>query len=178
MPDGNRPPRRATAAFLALVAGCAVLIAGTAALTGERIEENRAQRFQRTLTELTGSPALAADLRWESDVAVLSNDHALLRGAVAGYGGDIQWLASVSLGPPVMLDRLRITAHQETPGIADFLDTPGRGWLASLYGRTAESLQAVDAVSGATITSRALRRDLATALGHQRLDAAAGEDPL
>lgn len=156
---------RAILAFMALVIGCGVLIAGTAALTGERIEANRAQRFLTTLTELTGSAAAAADVQWSDDVALLCPDQALLRGAASGYGGDIEWLAAANLaGQSPALARLRITAHQETPGIADFLDRPEAGWLASLAGADAAELARVDGVSGATITSRALGRSLAAAL--------------
>ena len=63
-----------------------------------------------------------------------------------------------------MPERVRITGHQETPGIADFLDRPDAGWLNRLPGRDAAGLRALDTVSGATITSRALKRDLARAL--------------
>lgn len=156
---------RSASAFVALMIGCGALIAGTAALTGERIEENRARRFLTTLTELTGSAAAAAEIRWSDDVAHLCPDRALLRGTARGYGGTIHWLAAVDVaGPAPALERLRITAHQETPGIADFVDRPAQGWMAALEGRGAAQLAAVDAVSGATITSRALTRSLAEAL--------------
>jgi Na+-translocating ferredoxin:NAD+ oxidoreductase RnfG subunit len=171
MPESRGSSWRAIAAFLTLVVGCAALIAGTAAITGERIDENRTRHFQRTLTELTGSPASAASLTWRNDIAMLTSDateqgetRALLRGATGGYGGDIRWLAAVRLGCPAVLDNLRITAHQETPGIADFLNAPEQGWLASLHGRSSQSLAEVQAVSGATITSRALRGALRSAL--------------
>lgn len=168
------PTARSVVAFIGLVIGCGVLIAATAALTRERIEENRARRFLATLAELTGSPAAA--VRWTGNVGCLVAGEArddgrpvLLRGAAGGYGGDIRWLAAVdTTAPAPTLERLRITAHQETPGIAGFLDRPHAGWLAGLAGRDAHALADVDAVSGATITSRALTRDLS-----RRLDKAA-----
>jgi len=155
---------RAGLGFLALVIGCAALLAATAALTGERIDENRARRFQQILIEVAGSAALAAHVDWQGDVAPLCDGRALLRGTAAGYGGDIRWLAAARLGDPPALANLRITAHQETPGIADFLDTPGTGWLSMLHGLDPPRLARADAVSGATITSRALQRALAAAL--------------
>jgi len=158
--------------FVGLTAACAVLIAGVAALTDERIAENRARRFQQTLVALTGSAAAAARVQWQNDVALLCPDRAVLRGSARGYGGDIRWLAAVALDTPPTLTGVRIAAHQETPGIADFLDTPERGWLEGLAGRDADALTGVAAVSGATITSRALSRSLAGAL-----ERAAGAEP-
>lgn len=161
----ERADLRSALAFVALTIACGALIAGTAALTRERIDENRARRFLVTLTELTGSAAAAADVRWTGDVAPLCPDRALVRSIARGYGGEIRWLAAVDLGGPVpTLERLRITAHQETPGIADFLDRPDHGWIASLTGHGPAELAAVDTVSGATITSRALARSLAAGL--------------
>lgn len=157
---------RPVLAFMALVVGCATLLAATAALTDERIRENRARRFQQTLTELTGSARLTTRVTWSpADVARLCDGRILLRGTAAGYGGDIHWLAAARTGNAApRLQGVRITAHQETPGIADFLDAPERGWLAALRGATAPALADVDLVSGATITSRGLRRALAAAL--------------
>jgi Na+-translocating ferredoxin:NAD+ oxidoreductase RnfG subunit len=152
-------------AFVALTVVCATLLAGVAALTEAPIEENRARRFQQTLTAVTGSARLAAEVAWQDDLAPLCPGRVLLRGTAAGYGGGIGWLAAARLaenGP--VLERVRITAHQETPGIADFLDRPETGWLARLDGRDAAGLRALDTVSGATITSRALKRDLVRAL--------------
>ena len=167
------PVGRSILAFMMLVVACGALIAATAALTRERIEENRARRFLVTLTELTGSAAAAAEVTWADDVAHLCNGRALARGAAPGYGGDIQWLAAADLsGRTPALDRLRITAHQETPGIADFLNRPEHGWLATLIGATPAELDRVDAVSGATITSRGLTRSLAAALSDPALAAA------
>jgi Na+-translocating ferredoxin:NAD+ oxidoreductase RnfG subunit len=164
------PAVRAILAFLGLVLACGVLIAATAALTRERIEENRARRFLATLTELTGSAESAARVRWSGDVAPLCDGRALLRGTARGYGGEIRWLAAAELaGDAPILTGLRITAHQETPGIADFLDRPGQGWLAALEGAAEDELADVDVVSGATITSRALRRALSAALAQPGL---------
>jgi Na+-translocating ferredoxin:NAD+ oxidoreductase RnfG subunit len=161
----------AVIAFVVLVAACGLLIAATAALTGERIEANRAQRFQDTVTALAGSGGLTTDLNWSEDVAHLCNGRALLRGSTSGYGGAIDWLAAADLETTVpTLTGVRITRHQETPGIADFIDTPERGWLGALRGADSGGIARVDTVSGATITSRALRRALSNALTRPALD--------
>jgi Na+-translocating ferredoxin:NAD+ oxidoreductase RnfG subunit len=163
---------KSIAGFMALVLGCGVLIAATAVLTREQIETNHARRFLSTLTELTGSAAAAAEANWSGDVALLCPHQALLRGSASGYGGEIRWLAAADLsGRQPALQSLRIVRHQETPGIADFLDHPDQGWLASLKEADAAALARVDTVSGATITSRALGRSLATALTNPDLRA-------
>lgn len=165
------PVLRPILAFMVLVVCCGVLIAATASLTRDRIEENRARRFLQTLTELTGSARAAADVAWTGDVAHLCTGRALLRGAANGYGGDVRWLAAANVSAETpAVDAVRITAHQETPGIADFLDHPTRGWLGSLSGHTAAELRGLDGVSGATITSRALTRSLADGLARPELE--------
>lgn len=164
---------RSVAAFLALVLACAALLAATAALTGERIADNRARRLLDMVSELTGRPVARAELQWSGDVAPLCEGDgrtALVRGKAPGYGGTIHWLAAVTLEPAPRVTGLRITAHQETPGIADFLGRPGEGWMARLVGADAEAMAAVDTVSGATITSRALLNSLTSALSNPRLE--------
>ncbi len=151
--------------FLVLTLACAGLLAAIVTVTGPRIAANRDRHEQAALAELIGAAAIAAPLEWQGDLARLCDGGALLRGHTAGYGGDIVWMAAVRDGPAsVQLRAVRITAHQETPGIADFLSRPDQGWMAQLPGRTAAELRELDTVSGATITSRALRRALTQAL--------------
>jgi Na+-translocating ferredoxin:NAD+ oxidoreductase RnfG subunit len=163
----DRPPGwhlRAVAAFVVLVIACAALLAATADLTGERIEQNRNRQFLDLVSTLIGGAPPDA-IVWDGDLAPLCDGNALLRGAVQGYAGSVRWLAAAdAAGPSPILTAVRITIHQETPGIADFLDRPERGWLAALRGLDADTLAAVDTVTGATITSRALRGSLAAAL--------------
>ena len=59
--------------------------------------------------------------------------------------------------------RLLVTGHQETPGIADFLNDPEHEWLLSFIGRGPDAAE-VDTISGATITTRALARSVGGAL--------------
>ncbi|MFU8816077.1 MAG: FMN-binding protein [Pseudomonadales bacterium] len=168
---------RSVAAFVVLVMLCAGLLAMTAALTREQIEHNRNRQFLDLVETLTGVPP-GDTISWQGDVAPLCDGpggaprRLLLRGRAAGYGGSIYWLAAADMSARnPTLTGVRITAHQETPGIADFLDRPERGWLATLPGRDAAGIAAVDAVSGATITSRALRDTIAQRLGDPALTA-------
>jgi Na+-translocating ferredoxin:NAD+ oxidoreductase subunit G len=151
--------------FAALVIACAALLAMVAGVTRPHIEANRERQLSATLAALTGRDLAAGDLEWRDDLAVLCGAGVVLRGASAGYAGDIRWLAAAQpSGPAVTLRGVRIVAHQETPGIADFLDRPEDGWLATLAGLDSAALTVADTVSGATVTTRALRRDLARAL--------------
>jgi Na+-translocating ferredoxin:NAD+ oxidoreductase subunit G len=155
---------RSAAAFVVLVLVCAGLLAVTASMTRERIEHNRNRQFLDLVQELVGA-APPEPLTWEGDVARLCDGRSLLRGRVAGYAGTIHWLAATEVASgAARLAGLRITAHQETPGIGDFLDRPGRGWLAGLQGLDAAAIAAVDTVTGATVTSRSLRGALAVRL--------------
>jgi Na+-translocating ferredoxin:NAD+ oxidoreductase RnfG subunit len=177
-PGGSRPAgwrARSVAAFTFLVASCAALLAATAALTGDRIEHNRNRQFLDLVQALIGD-APPDTITWEGNVAYLCNGRALLRGSAQGYAGAVRWLAAADVtGAAPTLTGVRITAHQETPGIADFLDRPERGWLALMRGREAGAVAAIEAVSGATITSRALRGAIAAGLDDP--DLAVGCDP-
>lgn len=163
--------------FAGLVTACAALLATVAAVTGPRIEDNRARQASAALSELLGREVNAADVAWQDGHAVLQDGRVLLRGSAAGYAGDIRWLAAAAHDAEPVLGAVRIVAHQETPGIADFLDRPNRGWLAALSGLNAAALAEVDTLSGATITTRALRRDLAAALARVAAEPAAEASP-
>ena len=52
---------------------------------------------------------------------------------------------------------LRVTRHQETPGIADFIDHSKEDYLPNLDNSPVEDWPSLDNISGATITHKALR---------------------
>jgi len=74
--------------------------------------------------------------------------------------------------PALRIRGVRITAHRETPGIADFLDAPEQGWLATFRGRDANGPMP-DGLTGATVTTRALTLSIAGALTGAGADQAA-----
>jgi Na+-translocating ferredoxin:NAD+ oxidoreductase RnfG subunit len=163
---------KSLAAFLALVLACAVLLALTYAITRPRIDHNRAKRFTESVHLLLGESEALPAIRWENDVWHLCNGRALVRGSTRGYGGPLRWLTAVSVAgtEPVLLG-LSITQHQETPGIADFIGRPDDPWMRELIGRGPDGLDDVAAVTGATITSRAVVAAIRSALQHPGLDA-------
>jgi len=156
---------------MALVLICAALLALVHAVTQPRIEQNRARRFTESVQLLLGENQGLPPIRWDDDVWQLCNGQALVRGHTAGYGGPIRWLAAVSVAKPgPRLLGLAITEHQETPGIADFIAGRGEPWLQELSGHSFEELDQVAAVTGATITSRALVTAVRSALQHPGLE--------
>jgi len=170
---------RPLAGFLIIGLGCAVLLAATAHLTADRIQHNRAVQQSRAIAWLTDRTDAPADQRWEdnrwrfcADTTTaervadgpVASGLTLVRGTAPGYGGAIHWMLAAETGASgLLIRRLLITSHQETPGIADFLDDPQHGWLQRFAGRGAEVAD-LEGISGATITTRALTRNIGEAL--------------
>ena len=157
-----------------LVNGIAVLLIGglcgfaltqTHQITRAPIEDNRIRQAQALLSELLGQEA-PTDLRWVKGVANACGDWQFVRGAKLGYSGPIEFLA--------LLDHerisMRVTRHQETPGIADFIDHTKDDYLPNLDNSAIDAWAEIDNISGATITHKALRA-MAEQARTQRRDA-------
>lgn len=143
-----------------IAAACATLLALTDACTADRIAQNARAYEHRQIIDLAGT-APPPDTTWADDVWDFCNGTKLARSSAAGYGGPIRMVVGVT---EERILGLRVTDHQETPGLADFLREPDRGWLAALKGRTRPETTAVDAVAGATITSEAVIRAVRDAM--------------
>lgn len=154
--------------------GCAAALVVVRHGTEQRIDLNETRALRAELLALTDEPTALPRHLPDLDVAKglwrLCDGTLLVRSEASGYGGPLSLLYTVLEDPP-RLGRLRLTSHQETPGITDFL-RDSQGWVATLSGRTANGLQAVATVSGATITSRALRDHLAGMLATGQLETA------
>jgi Na+-translocating ferredoxin:NAD+ oxidoreductase RnfG subunit len=144
-----------------ITAACASLLALTNMATNSRIESNRQDHERQMIGDLTGSDPTTQS-SWSNDVWDLCNNVVLVRSHGTGYGGPIALLVALTTEHPegneLRLLGLRVTKHQETPGLADFLAQPNSGWLSHLAGLTGPEVSAVDTVAGATITSIAIRR--------------------
>ena len=143
-----------------IAAACATLLAIIHSWTGDRIARNASNYELKQITDLAGTPP-PAGTTWTRDVWDFCGGTKLARSSTPGYGGPIRLVVGVSQG---RILGVRVTAHQETPGLADFLREPERGWLALLKGRTGPEAVAVDAVTGATITSEAVTRAVREAM--------------
>ena len=149
----------------AAVAFALAIVLTLASLLADTIDDNRRRyRQQQIQAALNGIahdailPAIALQVRLptahiQSLIVIKKKGQAVavvLRVvATGGYNGDITTLLAIRADDHAAVPTLRILAHRETPGIADFLNTP-------------RAQTVFDGVSGATITANAIT-DAATA---------------
>lgn len=149
----------AAAKFALLGALAAGIVAAVAAPLEPYIERGRERDLRTRLADLTGVAAFA-----DTDVPVSDTDGAqiclpgrpsirILRGEAHGYGGIIQYLVAVTDDGGVL--GVRVASHKESPGIGDVIERSRSDWILSLAGRR-DDIQAIDGLSGATITTAAL----------------------
>lgn len=143
---------RAVLVTAALMAAAGAALAGIHELTRTRIEANARAAEREIVRELTGVPAEVP----ETTLLLCDRGFTLRRGSAAGYGGGIDFVVAFSGSGEIA--GVRVIEHAETPGFADILDA-GSDWLAGFAGDAG----AVHAVTGATITSRALIGGVAAA---------------
>lgn len=80
-----------------------------------------------------------------------------------GYGGPIEMILGVNSDGSIA--GLRVTSHNETPGLGDYIDVKKGNWALSLNGKTLDTLSdgsrpisdpGFDQLTGATITRKAV----------------------
>ncbi len=108
----------------------------------------------------TDAPGLAYRARRDGRVTGI----ALEAVAPNGYGGKIRLIVGVA--PDGRVLGVRVVAHNETPGLGDFIEIGKSGWTRNFDGRQLAGNAGAwrvkkdggtfDAVAGATITSRAM----------------------
>ena len=152
------------ASLAAIGAFCALLLAGTHRFTAGDIQANRDANAWRVAFELVGSEFPTADLRWDGDRLDLPDGVRLQRSSVNGYAGEIEFLAAFRPGRhnSGAIAGVRVIRHRETPGLGDFIDTAHSPWILQFSDRPPNQ---VDAVTGATITSEAVKRGVSALLG-------------
>lgn len=172
---------RSAVTIALLTLGCGVLLSQTAAWTARPIEQARAAALRDALTGLVDSGQIDAAFERERWPLALCDGITLVQSEARGYGGAI--IIAVALRDTAAqegaIDRLIVLRHRETPGIGDFIEPLTQPpWLDRFRGATASSLAqrplTADAVSGATITVRAVRKALTQTLAN----AAAEELPV
>jgi Na+-translocating ferredoxin:NAD+ oxidoreductase RnfG subunit len=161
------PELRAIARVVLIALACGAALAATNWLTSDRIHFNEAAALRAAVAELlpenVDAPPIPPELDQVPGAWKLCSGHLLGRSDVRGYAGDIRLLYTLeSDEPSSRLVRLAVLGHQETPGIADFLSSPA--WLSNFHYRDAGDVEAMAAITGATITSVAVRDHLASAL--------------
>ena len=150
---------------LAAIGGvCGLLLVGTYRLTAEDIDLNREARARALMTSMLGHP-LPVDHDVQADISGHCDAWLFSKINVNGYTGEIRvlalWRAQKDKAPILTL---RVLQHSETPGIGDFIDHARDPWITQWDGQTGATYGAIDNVSGATVTSNAIKRAAAAAL--------------
>lgn len=160
-------------------------IAVTRALTQDHIQTNRDASQTRLLQALV--PATTASIardagratapeaeRHQAPVSWVARDaesKLLARVFPAssddGYSGHIALLVGITAESTIAA--VRVTEHRETPGLGDIIETRKSDWIRQFDGLSLDDLAlapggAVDAITGATITSRAVTHAVRDAL--------------
>ncbi len=159
------PEFRAMLNVTAIALTCAIALAATHRLTGDRIRFNETAQLREAVARLLPDgvepPSRAPDLGSVPAAWRLCDGYLLARSDARGYGGEIRLLYTLREGEKV-LTGLTVLGHAETPGIADFVTDAA--WLETFTSRSPTDIERLSAVTGATITSRAVARHLAAVL--------------
>lgn len=93
-----------------------------------------------------------------------------------GYGGEIKYIISITTTVPVRIKNIKIISHKETPGLgANITRTK---FLSQFINKTADEIELkkdnpqkgkIDAITGATITSRAITKSIKKILEDEKL---------
>lgn len=78
-----------------------------------------------------------------------------------GYGGDITLMCGIK--PDCTIDSIQTLSHSETSGIGSKVVDNDGGYGKKYTGKTADDYDSVDAVTGATISSKAYKKAVAAA---------------
>lgn len=171
----------------------AFLLSGTHALTADAIDRAERELLHALLTQvmppaghdndltqsqisLPADPLLGLKRPGQGYLARLNGKPAgVILEAVApdGYAGEIRLI--VGIHADGRLGGVRVVSHQETPGLADYIEIKRSPWIAQFAGRAlddpAESAWAVrkdggdfDYRTGATVTPRAIVKAVRKAL--------------
>ena len=84
-----------------------------------------------------------------------------------GYGGEIKLICGVNADGSVA--GISTLSHKETSGIGSKVVEDNSGYRENFYGKTADNYSEVDAVTGATISSKAYKRRLTARLRRMSL---------
>ncbi|MBT5683612.1 MAG: RnfABCDGE type electron transport complex subunit G [Gammaproteobacteria bacterium] len=149
---------------------CALLLAFTSQQTQETIESNQRHYEERVLREMVNG----AELQQSSSGYDVFREGTQI-GTIEpfttarGYNGRIDLLIALNSDRKVI--SVRVTHHEETPGIGDKIELDVSGWIHQFAGRSADDTDwtlspggDIDAISGATITSRAITDAIAEVL--------------
>ncbi len=143
----------------------AAALAGLDAMTRDRVQMNERRGALQSFVDVTGDARLA-QMRGLSmpPLTICSAAGAPLYRiygrSAHGYAGVIQLLLGINAAGT--LTGVRVISHRETPGIGDAVDAAKSAWIHSFDGKSVTSVVlagdggSIDAISGASVTSRAV----------------------
>ncbi|MFC3533585.1 electron transport complex subunit RsxG [Vogesella facilis] len=198
MRSAPRQARRSALTLAAFAATVTLLLAGTWLATRARVEANqnaaRAMLLAQALPAELFDNDLAASRQPLPEAAALylngrpaanlylarkaGQPSGVVFEAAApnGYGGRIELL--VGIAADGKLQGVRVLAHKETPGLGDYIDLSVSDWARQFSGRSSAAPApgwqlkkdggALDYVSGATISARAVAAAVGRVAGYFR----------
>jgi Na+-translocating ferredoxin:NAD+ oxidoreductase RnfG subunit len=140
-------------------ATCGLLLVATDRLTTDEISSNREARTRLLMTDMLGA-SIDQEIEkiWDTQTETFGTCDDWLFSNVEsnGYAGTIDLLVLWRRDSGGLV--MRVTQHRETPGIGDFIDHSRSDWITALDAQSASAYDELDNVSGATITTAAIRR--------------------
>ena len=153
----NLSPITPLLSILFICIGCGVLLSKTEEHTKAAINHNRAEKAQALYLEMVSADVLKQMPNNSAHVNPhlgSCEKHLLFNHQVPGYSGHIH-LVVVWHNQTLAM---RVNKHLETPGIGDFIDHRKSDWLGKRDYTTLTDWQNLDNVSGATITTNAIKQ--------------------
>jgi len=148
-------------ALLVIGGLCGGLLVVSNALTRPLIDANRAAEDRALIENMLAFP-LGAEIDLYAERFGDCDRFEAMRIQTDGYAASIELLVVRHLGTDTAA--LRVLRHLETPGIGDFIDHRKDAWITQLDGLSRHDIVGFDGVSGATVTTQAVRRGLTIAL--------------
>ena len=168
---------RLAVTLLVITALAAALLAGVNSITADRIAANKLAKTQRALGEvLPGATGMAktqdgsgiVQAVYTPEAASPVQGWAVQVAPTSGFAGEIVLMVGVNADGTVA--GISVVSHAETPGLGAVAaaKTPaGEGFRESFLGLRGEvTVSDIDAISGATITSRAVAEGVSAALAY------------
>ena len=151
---------------------CAFLLAFTHQITQETIKSNQRHYEERVLREMVNGAEVEKSISgynvFRKETRIGTIEPFMTR---RGYNGEIGLLIALTLESLTRereIISVRVTHHEETPGIGDKIEPDVSSWIHQFAGKSALDTDwrlfpkgDVDAISGATITSRAVTNAIA-----------------
>lgn len=168
---------RLTVTLLLIAALAALSLSSVDAITKERIAENASRKIQQAmqlvlpgaedLTQIDNGNGIVQAVYAPSETSPVQG-YAVQVKPSSGFGGDIVMIVGIDAEGKVC--GVDIVSHSETPGlgaVADAMTPAGQSFRDSFVGQSGTlTLEQIDAISGATITSKAVTEGVNAALAY------------